>query len=836
MRRLARELEMSFNPEDAANLATLCRVLSLPESAQSRLAADLQAGIPHEVLNARKHTEESQIITGAGAFGAVTIATNMAGRGVDIKLGGELAEEILASVNRVLNRNNFNDPYNMTMEERRAALLTLSPEDYGIYESEIQFFLQHMDEMEQVRQLGGLLVIGSERHEARRIDNQLRGRSARQGDPGSSRFFLSMEDELMRLFGGQQADGLMQRLKIDDSLPLEVGLVSRLVEQAQTRVEGANFDMRKHLLEYDDVLNTQRAAIYSQRNRIFTKEDLKDDVTEMLRVEVTRRIPEALKDEGGPWKLLAWLEQIQPPLPVDGEIFPSYTMRKILKTLQKALERKADKPTLRTALLELAGQALQAEKDHQLTAIQNLFEQYQERLEQQLEEQLETVDTFFEGLEVSEDGPALRPNEMINELSTLTRIPIRLSPDAQRALRQDAQIASTEVRKQLESALVTQAVNRLVGAIERRLEESLEINVAQLPLDNWNALSEQILDTAEKTLRARDTRYLGENGQIVRDVDNLLARTADLDHPQTLMRLLLIMPEGSRTTFDKKTHRRKLERTTRLVYFFLAAQLLESEDPEEIAADVLEHLEEAQEAIWRAWGQAEIARLGSVTLADLNETARQKISIALGETANDWLSTNLQNLSGDTRRIVSAELGRMALTAVYRQVLLSVIAELWVEYLTQMESLRISIGLEAYAQRDPLVQYKNKAFELFQELLSNMRLSVVSRMFTYRPREISTVQTSFERSQAGEGAEEVYLEEETGRAEMVAEQIAGGSGAEEGAGTPQPATASQSAGAKKARLAVVNAKENGRDSRLRRWHKAHFDALFSRSQVIQPAV
>jgi preprotein translocase subunit SecA len=179
----------------------------------------------------------------------------------------------------------------------------------------------------------------------------------------------------------------------------------------------------------------------------------------------------------------------------------------------------------------------------------------------------------------------------------------------------------------------------------------------------------------------------------------------------------------------------------------------------------------------------------------LTDTARQQIIAAAGDSPNGWLNTPLQSLSGEPRRVVAAELGRMVLTAVYRQVLLSVISELWVEYLTQMESLRISIGLEAYAQRDPLVQYKNKAFELFQELLSNMRLSVVSRMFTYRPREISSIQTGFERSQSGEGAEEAYLEEETGRAEMVAEQISGGAHVEDGAAAPQPAAASQPASA-----------------------------------------
>ncbi len=206
------------------------------------------------MLNARKHTEESQIIAGAGAFGAVTIATNMAGRGVDIKLGGELPEGVI-DLSTACYGAGFTDPYDMRHEERRQAISLMNR--FGIYEADINKFLRYMQDMRRLRSLGGLHVIGSERHEARRIDNQLRGRSARQGDPGSSRFYLSMEDELMRRFGGGQVDSLMQRIKIDDAVPMEVGLVSRLVEQSQTRVEGANFDVRKHLLEYDDVLNAK---------------------------------------------------------------------------------------------------------------------------------------------------------------------------------------------------------------------------------------------------------------------------------------------------------------------------------------------------------------------------------------------------------------------------------------------------------------------------------------------------------------------------------------------------------------------------------------------------
>jgi len=189
--------------------------------------------------------------------------------------------------------------------------------------------------MEHVKAVGGLHVIGAERYEARRIDNQLRGRAARQGDPGSSRFFLSLEDDLMRLFGGEQVSNLMQRLKVDDSLPLENRLVANIIEQSQERVEGANFDVRKHLLEYDDVLNAQREQVYAQRDRVFTKENLSEDIDEMLYAEVQRRVESAFAEEEPPWRLLAWLEGVQPSFPYGEEIYPSFTYRILLDELKE---------------------------------------------------------------------------------------------------------------------------------------------------------------------------------------------------------------------------------------------------------------------------------------------------------------------------------------------------------------------------------------------------------------------------------------------------------------------------------------------------------------------
>jgi preprotein translocase subunit SecA len=754
MRKMTRELGISFNPEEAANVDRLVSILNIPPQNRPRLVTALQAGISHQVLNARKHTEESQIIAGAGAYGAVTIATNMAGRGVDIKLGGDLAEEILTAVNRVLRRTFGDRVYAMSMEERRRALNEIDASEYGIYDAEVKYFLQYMEDMEQVRSLGGLHVIGSERHEARRIDNQLRGRSARQGDPGSSRFYLSMEDNLMRLFGGQQADSLMQRLKIDDAMPLEMGLVGRIVEQSQTRVEGANFDVRKHLLEYDDVLNTQRARIYEQRNRVFTKDDLSEDVTDMLRAEVTQRVPQSLQDEEGPWKLIAWLDQIQPPLNLNGSIFPSFSLKLLADSILGDQEQLTQEQALKT-LVEIATQSLKAEEQRLLSTVNSLLNQTQDRLEEQLSERLESVDTFFEGLGLGEDENAAprRSTDILNELNNAVHLPLKLNPDQLRALQDDPDSLIEEVSAQVEAMLYSQAITRLVGSVERRLEESLDIDANKLESRDWNELGSTLLNSIENVFARRRERLLGEQGQIVKDLQTTLSRLEGPINRQTLYNFLLLLPQGARATFDKKTHRRVWQRTTRLTYVYEAAHYLENQEPDDVTEEVLEHLENAQEAMRRAWGMVELGRISAMPFAELGESTRRGLSKALGEERLSQLKAyTLGSLPSEIMPAVVDELGRQALTEIYRQLILGVITELWVDYLTQMEALRVSIGLEAYAQRDPLVQYKNRAYELFQSLLSDMRIGVVTRMFTYRPRDLSSVQTGAPRGE--EAAEE----------------------------------------------------------------------------------
>jgi preprotein translocase subunit SecA len=710
------------------------------------------------VLNARKHTEESQIIAGAGAFGAVTIATNMAGRGVDIKLGGDVAEEVLAAVARVLRRAGYADPYDMSHEDRRQALLKLTPDDYSIYAAEINFYLKYMDDMQQVKKLGGLHVIGSVRHEARRIDNQLRGRSARQGDPGSSRFYLSMEDELMRLFGGQQADAMMQRLKIDDAVPLEFGLVGRLIEQAQTRVEGNNFDVRKHLLEYDDVLNSQRTQIYHMRDRIFVKDDLSEDVTDMLGKEVLKRVPEALEDEEGPWKLLSWLETIQPTMILGRIIFPSYTFKLLLEHITVSMPV----AEARQFLLETAQKALQAEADHLLTGVQSLLAASQERLQNQLEEHSEVVDTYLQGLGSEPEEEPRNTRQALEELSALVNVSIKLTSTQQHQLELDPDEVRPVIHEQVEAALLAQTIRRLLGSVVLRLGEQPNLNLEQLLAQDWDNISQTVMDIVKNMVEERQKRYLDlESGLIVRDLDSNLEHADGSVNEAQLCQLMLQMSMGVRTSFDRRTHRRVSQRTSRLNYIYYAAHLLGQRDSKDIADDVLDHLEHAQRAIQQAWGVQEVQRLANNTLLELGEKAYHGMQTALDDRATGSRLENaftkrpdvaitgqpIRTLPPPVLERVIMELGRQALTEVYRQLLLRVISGEWVEYLTQVEALRVSIGVESYGQ-DPLVQYKLRASDLFDALQDNIQLGVVSRMFTFRPQEIATAQVNVSRSEA----------------------------------------------------------------------------------------
>ena len=253
-------------------------------------------GVPHNVLNAKYHEQEAQIVAQAGKLGAVTIATNMAGRGTDIMLGGNaeflakadlrrqgLPEELLAEADSFAETD---DPEILAVRARYDQLLKK-------YKASI------VDEAEQVKQAGGLFIVGTERHESRRIDNQLRGRSGRQGDPGESRFYLSLQDDLMRLFSTDRVMGIMDTLGLDEDTPIDAKILSNAVENAQKNVESRNFRARKNVLEYDDVMNTQREVIYAQRQKVLDGEDLRENILSMLRAFMESTVSAALAGNGG---------------------------------------------------------------------------------------------------------------------------------------------------------------------------------------------------------------------------------------------------------------------------------------------------------------------------------------------------------------------------------------------------------------------------------------------------------------------------------------------------------------------------------------------------------
>ena len=277
-------------------------------------------GIKHNLLNAKNHEKEAEIVAQAGQFGAVTVATNMAGRGTDIMLGGNA--EYMATND--LRKAGYTDE---VIADATGYAETDNPEILEARQLFADKLRQHKAEIsgeaDRVRQAGGLFIIGTERHDSRRIDNQLRGRAGRQGDPGETRFYISLEDDLMRLFGGERVQAAMERMNIDEDMPIESKMLTRSIQQAQTTVESRNFQARKSVLEYDDVMNKQREIIYGQRRQVLEGMDVKDVIMNMMNTSITHLVQNAFSgvqhlDMTSCQELLRQVE---------GVYFPKYAVR-----------------------------------------------------------------------------------------------------------------------------------------------------------------------------------------------------------------------------------------------------------------------------------------------------------------------------------------------------------------------------------------------------------------------------------------------------------------------------------------------------------------------------
>ena len=298
--------DMVFKTESAKFNAVIEQIIECHEKGQPVLVGTIsiekseylskllkRRGIKHEVLNAKYHDKEAEIVAQAGKLGAVTIATNMAGRGTDIMLGGNAEFLAKAEMRRlgipeelISEATGFNDTDDTNILEARETFRNLLDK----YKDSIK------SEAEAVKEAGGLFILGTERHESRRIDNQLRGRAGRQGDPGATRFYLSCEDDLMRLFGGERMNSMMDALKIDENMPIENRMLSNVIESAQRRVEGRNFSIRKNVLNFDDVMNRQREIIYDQRTKVLNGENLYDNIVSMIRDSIRGNVDLYLSD------------------------------------------------------------------------------------------------------------------------------------------------------------------------------------------------------------------------------------------------------------------------------------------------------------------------------------------------------------------------------------------------------------------------------------------------------------------------------------------------------------------------------------------------------------
>jgi preprotein translocase subunit SecA len=517
----------------------------------------------------------------------------------------------------------------------------------------------------------------------------------------------------------------MQRLNIDDAVPIAHNIVNRTIEQAQTRVEGANFDTRKHLLEYDDVLNQQREVFYNQRNRVFIKDELIEDVTEMLQSEVRRHLATVYDDPDGFWKLLAWLEEVQPTVNLAGEQpYPSFMLNLLLETL-------VDVDTfdeLRESLLQIARNALSAQYEYLSRAVDEQLERALMRLEDQVEQRVEMAEMAIEGaeLEAEERGETLNIKTLIQTIEQTAGLRIQLDTKDREVDFTDTGHLRKMAPELIEASLGLRVWSGLVQAVERRIGEKLPIDPSlPVPID-WDKAERELLEAFEAAWTDRTDRFESDIAEQIAS-----ARSNSPIDDTLKLRLIVQMAFGQRTFFDRKTHQRRAVSIARFSYAHSAANLISQKKPEELEEKIVEHLLGAQETIQSLIGQAELAKSAIRKLDDFDENVRAGIAAILGDETFSQVSSSedIRVLSDEKRDQLARALGQVLFTEASRTLFLSVGDRLWVDYLTQIEALRTSIGLEAYGQRDPLVQYKSKAFDMFQQLLTDVRAGMVSRLF-----------------------------------------------------------------------------------------------------------
>ena len=379
---------------------------------------------------------------------------------------------------------------------------------------------------------------------------------------------------------------------------------------------------------------------------------------------------------------------------------------------------------------------MNAEITHSLDSAQKFLARIDEAIEGQKQERFDTLDSFLAGFEDSQNLEPKKPQQLLQELSNYVHTPLQLNPRQVQELLEGSNEIENEIRDQIEKFLLNINISRAVGTFAVRFN-NMDLKPGDVQGKTWDESGDILLDAVEDAFARQKSALLGENGQLSIDIDNWLrqidARTIDREQ---LYQLMISLVQGSRLAFDRKTHRQIKQRYTRINYIFLAAQALQKIDKAQILQSVLDHLLDALFALQSVWGIYELNRLqqNQVSLSNLDEKNKELMIRELGqERFNSLKDKIIPDFSSEQREIIRDILGKRVRNEIYRELLLSIISQMWVEYLTKVEALRVSIGLEAYGQRDPLVEYKSKASELFKILLEDIRSALVNRMFTYRP-------------------------------------------------------------------------------------------------------
>jgi preprotein translocase subunit SecA len=634
-------------------------------------------GIPHQVLNAKYHEREAEIVAQAGRRGAVTIATNMAGRGTDIILGGN--PEFMA----------WADLKRLPDEDGRALYQTRLDVPKEVWEEAVGRYEPEMRaEGRDVAALGGLHIIGTERHESRRIDNQLRGRAGRQGDPGSSRFFLSLEDDLMRKFAGEWVSAVLTRLGMQEGEAIESKMVSRRIEGAQKKVEERNFDIRKNLLEYDEVMDEQRKRVYSFRQSLLEGAPPKEMILEMVDTQIDDAARRFLADDYGP-----------------------------------------------ATFAEVAGQALGVElsaRDIKGATFEDAVEIAKSKAERQLAETVRQA--IDENLPPDDDRSEWTWQALVNWANSRFALKVNEKELRKIAITDEEELRSG--RDDLEEFLTEKAVASIQGIDLSKANEFLESDWGRRTLAAWahhkftlsidpaswagidraeivrrlRAQARELygLKEAELPLRIALRRFLGDRSQSMPpryDRDGLASWVEERYKTQ-------IDPDELRPLLRSQIETKLVE---------LGHQ---SYQGTKVAAELNAKLEAAN--IGGASADDHAAAPAPSELADLASWARQALGLSItAETLSSMTAVKIQNT---LLNAVDAQY-RPEMREMEKSVLLDILDSSWMEHLRTMDHLRSSIGLQGYAQIDPKVEYKREGMRIFGDMWNGIGDRVTDLVF-----------------------------------------------------------------------------------------------------------